>query len=441
MEFRIRDDIEIKSLSFRTNEIKSYNSEDIVRYVSYFLDEINNIKDLSKPIGVKLGEISFISACCMLALIKSGRDYGLIYYKNGTNRKSADVHFSHVFELGPLWDATDTTSILEYETRGYVYPIETDLTFRFSETQQIYALPVESEELEILTRTGKIEEHATKAAMEHYFSEDDYCVFTRPLRHVGVATLCVYPALFKAKGIAFCGNRGDWDKLYHLATHVHMSHDMMIDKFPLPNKLRMLTTGGYDFNKDFIEYVHSQCEIENIVDCYGTRHCPPPLAIRHLVLTEYSIPFKWINEYIKPNFKNNWLRLVSADDFTFKGINDYPDRKIWNEYLTIDSVFPLDDNTFHLIDLSKLYENQQESFKKGKTNIISNIRMHHQTYSDINFIDYADQNSNTNLKLAFHYMDGHYNPKILVNANEVDSAVKFLKNHAVEAVLYVKHDD
>lgn len=434
MEFRIRDDIEIKSKSFRTNKIKSYNSEDIVRYVSYFLDEINNITDLSKPIGVKLGEISFISACCMLALIKSGRDYGLIYYKNGTNRKSADVHFSHVFELGPLWDTTDTTSILEYETRGYVYPIETDLTFRFSETQKIYCLPVESNVLEVLTTTGKIEESAVKAAMNHYFLEDDFCVFNRPLRHVGVATLCIYPALFKAKGIAFCGKRDDWDKLYHLATHVHMSHDMMIDKFPLPNKLRMLTTGGYDFNKDFIEYVHSQCEIENIVDCYGTRHCPPPLAIRHLHVSEYPIPFTWINEYIKPKFKNNWLHLSSDNHLAFKGIFDDPNRTSWNEYITIDPVFAVSDNSFYLI---KIAENNKEK----KSDVTYNIRMHHQNYSENDFIDFANANSNLNLKLAYHFKDGYASPKILINPGSIEDAVKFLKDNDIEAVLYVKHDD
>lgn len=437
MQFNIRNDIEIKSLSFRTNKLTTYTSSDVARYVSYFLDKINNVNDLSKPIGVKLGVISFLSACCMLALIKSGRDYGLIYYKNGTNRKSADVHFSHVFELGPLWDTEDIDSILTYETEGSNYPITTDLTFEFSNTQKVYSLPVESNVLETLTTTGKIEESAVKAAMDHYFSADDFCVFHRPLRHVGVATLCVYPALFKAKGIAFCGTRDEWDELIPLATHTHMSHEMMTAKFNLPNTLRMLTTGGYDFNKEFIEHVHSKCKVDNIVDCYGTRFCPPPMAIRKLYVSEYPIPFTWINEYIKPKFNNNGLILSSDNELTFKGVFDDPTRTSWNEYVTIDSVFPISDSIFYLINITKLSANTIE----GKSNIISNIRMHHQTYSDSDFVDFVNANSSLNLKLAYHYKDGYYSPKILINSDEIDDAVKFLKDNDVEAILYVKHND
>lgn len=442
MEFKIRDDIDIRSLSFKTMKITQYTAEDTARLVSYFLNKINSITDLSKPIGVKFGILSYVATCCMLALIKSGRDYGIIYYKNGTIRESADIHFSHVFKLGPYWETSEgIDSVLEYETEGLAHPITTDLTFEYSEKQKVYALAVESEQLEILMNSGKIEESAVKTAMEHYFHEDDFCAFNRPLRHTGVATLCIYPAMFKAKGIAFCGTRPEWATQIHLANHVHMSYDMMNSKWVLPKKLRMLTTGGYDFNQDFVEYVHSKSEVENIVDCYGTRYCPPPMAIRHLTISDYPAPFKWVNEFIKPRFRNNWLYLVSDDMYMFANIFNDKNKKSWDELITIDTIFAVDEKTFYLVDVPNLHKSDNsENTKKGKTNVIANIRMHHETYSDCDFVDFVYQNTNLSIKLAYHYDEGTYNPKILVNANELDQSIEFVKENEIEAVLYVKYD-
>jgi len=441
MEFRIRDDIDIRSLSFKTMKLTQYTAEDTARLVSYFLDKINSITDLSKPIGVKLGILSYVSACCMLALIKSGRDYGFIHYINGTVRETANIHFSHVFKLGPFGVPEGITNVLEYETEGLAHEITTDLTFKFSETQKVYALPIESEVLEILTTTGRIEESATKSAMEHYFSEDDVCAFNRPLRHTGVGTLCIYPAFFKAKGIIFCGTRPEWATQIHLANHVHMSYEMMASKWGLPKKLRMLTTGGYDFNQDFVEYVHSKSEVENIVDCYGTRHCPPPMAIRYLTVSDFPVPFKWVNEFIKPTFRNNWLHLVSDDMNTFLNVYNDKTKITWNELQTIDTVFAVDDNTFYLVDVPNLHKSDNsENTKKGKTNVIANLRMHHETYSDCDFVDFVYQNSNLSIKLAYHYDEGTFHPKVLVNANELDESIEFIKRNDIEAVLYVKYD-
>lgn len=428
MEFKIRDDIEIRSISFKTNETATYTSTDTARLVSYFLNKINNITDLSKPIGVKLGLLNIVSTCCMLALIKSGRDYGLIYYQPGLD---IDVsHFSHVFNLGPYHEiANNFDELLEFETQGLAHEITTDLNFKFSETQRVYFLATESDQLGILTNTGKIEASAVKAAMDNYFDENDYCIFNRPMRHVGVATLCIYPALFKAKGIVFCSSQHEWNNQIHLANHVHMSYEMMFYKWPLPSNLRMLTTGGYDFNDEFIAHVHSVCNVENIVDCYGTRYCPPPMAIRHLKLSNYPIPFTWINEVIKPNFRDNWLHLTSTED-VFKDIFFTKSDEPVNEYKTLDSVFAIDDVTFYLVDK-----------KDADVTTDSFIRMNHETYSDSEFMDYVYKNTDISVKLAYHYDGRAHTPKILVNPDELDKAVKFVKENEVEAALYVKHND
>ena len=417
-----------------------YTAEDTARYVSYFLDKINSITDLSKPIGVKFGLLSFVSTCCLLALVKSGRDYCVIYYKNDDFREINDSKFSHVLKLGPFWELPEESikSVLEYETEGAEHTINTDLTFVFSPTQKIYAMADDADTLELLTTSGKIESSSVKAAMDHYFVEDDYCVFHRPMRHIGVATLCIYPALFKAKGISFCALRPEWATQINLATHMHFGYDMIRDKWPMPKNLRMLTTGGYDFNQECVEYVKSKSVIENIVDCYGTRFCPPPLAIRHLKISKHPIPFKWINDYIKPEVRENILYLTSTEPDIFSN----PQGDKVSSIRTIDTALATDDETMYL----KLIPHTNISLPASTApalrlnNVIGDIRMHHMSYPDCDFIDYISVNCDLSIKLAYHFDHGIFYPKILVNANEVEQCVKYVADNDIEAIVYVKYD-
>jgi hypothetical protein len=442
MEFKIRDDIEIRSLSFRTTRIIQYTSEDIARYVSYFLDRINSITDHSKPIGVKFGLLSFVSTCCLLALVKSGRDYCIIYYKNDDFRENNDSKFSHVFKLGPFWEVQNESigSVLEYETEGAEHAITTDLTFEFSSTQKVYVMADDVDTIELLTTTGKIEESSIKAAMANYFTEDDYCVFHRPMRHIGVATLCIYPALFKAKGISFCATRPEWATQVNLATHIHFGYDMIRDKWSLPKKLRMLTTGGYDFNQECVEYVRSKSDIDSIVDCYGTRFCPPPLAIRYLKISKHPIPFKWINDYIRPDVRENILYLIASDESNIF-LNLQGDEVSYIR--TMDTALTLDDDVIYL----KLIPHNTDISVPATTtpalrlnNVIGDIRMHHMTYPDCDFIDYLSVNCDLSIKLAYHFDHGIFYPKLLVNANEVEQCVKYVADNDIEAIIYVKYD-
>jgi hypothetical protein len=255
----------------------------------------------------------------------------------------------------------------------------------------------------------------------------------RPLQHIGVATLCIYPSLFKAKGVSFCSLRPEWASQVNLATHVHFGYDMIRDKWPLPKKLRMLTTGGYDFNQECIDYVRSKSEIENIVDCYGTKYCPPPLAIRNLTSSNYPIPFKWVNDYIKPDIREYSLFLTSSDPGLFLTKEGTPS----NAIKTIDTAFATDETTLYLKIIPKINENVSEV---KFNNIIGNIRMHHLTYADCDFVQFVKDTTELSLKLAFHYDIGLYNPKILVNANEIDQCIKYVADNNIEAPIYIKYD-
>jgi hypothetical protein len=73
-------------------------------------------------------------------------------------------------------------------------------------------------------------------------------------------------------------------------------------------------------------------------------------------------------------------------------------------------------------------------------NVIGDIRMHHMTYPDCDFIDYLSVNCDLSIKLAYHFDHGIFYPKLLVNANEVDQCVKYVADNDIEAVIYVKYD-
>jgi len=431
MEFKIRDDIVIRARSVRSNnEMTEYRSNDIARYVSYFLNKINKITDHTKPIGVKLGHLSFVSICCMLALVKSGRNYAVVYHQNFNLREDIDYLFSHVFYLGPFPDRNN--DVLNFEIEGAEHTVNTDLTFAFQPTQVAYYLPDNTSKLEILTSSGKIEASSTKAAMDHYFTDNDYCVFHRPMQHIGVATLCIYPALFKVKNISICINISEWAQEINQATHVHFGYTMITDKFPLPKKLRILTTGGYDFNQDCIEYVRSICDVDTIVDCYGTRNCPPPLAIRQLTISKYPIPFKWINNFIKPDVRENILYLTAVEP----NVIACEDTNHRDYRRTQDLAFAVDETTLYLKVGPRLGVQIEEKSK----HIISNVRMHHTTYPDCDFSQFVKDNTSLSLKLAFHYDQGIYYPSLLVNASEAEQCVKYVSDNDIEAIVYVRYD-
>ena len=75
-----------------------------------------------------------------------------------------------------------------------------------------------------------------------------------------------------------------------------------------------------------------------------------------------------------------------------------------------------------------------------RNNVIGDIRMHHRTYPDCDFIDYLSVNCDLSIKLAYHFDHGIFYPKLLVNANEIDQCVKYVADNDIEAIIYVKYD-
>jgi hypothetical protein len=183
----------------------------------------------------------------------------------------------------------------------------------------------------------------------------------------------------------------------------------------LPSKLRMLTSGGYNFNSECIEYVTSRSEIENIVDCFGTIFCPPPLAIRRLNAGETE--FTWVNKFIKPTLVNSKLAFTTINGDIFDGINTAQNGKI----ITSDIV-TLDGDNFY-------FGGSAERF----------IRIAHIRYSVTEFERFfKDKTEIFDAEVIFEKIDGLDNPVIIVNDSDFYEASKLMAEFQIEAKLKSK---
>jgi hypothetical protein len=430
--FAIRDDINVRTKSLVYSEYKDYSKEDIGRAVAYYLDLIMYSK--YEKIAVGFGNLSLLSVAFMLALHKSGKEYTMVYHNGTFNFDDYKHLYSHLFFTGvPNEDgvakldsilSNDPTCITLTDTKNmeisaFSYYKCDDLVFDYSKNKKVNIVGIiEANDITLLYTTEKIEGSSIAAAMKNYFIEDDYVVMMRPFSHIGVGTLSIYPAFFKVKNISICPFPADWPSEYHKATHIHIDKQMMNFGCELPKKLRMLTSGGYNFNSECVEYVTSRSEIENIVDCFGTARCPPPLAIRH-TLTDTS--FKWINEFVKLKKKEGTDQLMfsAVDDNVF---NELPG-SFRNNIVTEDTIELLDNGT---------------RFKlTGK--LILKIRMAHVLYELGDFQKLFTERSGIPLsEIKFEVIDGLKNPILYVKESDFELATEAMSKFNVEAKLKVK---
>lgn len=429
MEFRIRDDINVRNRSLITKKYNDYKKEDIAKMVAFYLDLILKVKE--PKIGVALGLLTLPSVAFMLALHKSGKEYILIYHDGNHNYDGKKELCDKIFLVGDYGGGVKSiikklqerhpgkfipTDTEEFEHKSLTYHRGDDLVFDYSKDKKTYVII--NKEIELLYPTEKIEGASISAAMDNYFHEDDYCVLTRPFSHFGVATLSIYPAFFKAKNITLCPTFSDWREEYHNATHVHIDLKMMSGSCDLPKKLRMLTSGGYNFNSECLEYVTSRSEIENIVDCFGTIYCPPPLAIKQLVSGHTLLPFKWVNDFVKPTLVDEKLAFTTVEG------NIFNDMRLSKEGVitTLDKV-TLVDNDFYFIGSAVQF-----------------VRMDHIRYPAQVFEQlFKNQTNIHDASLQYEIIDNIENPVIIVPAKDFKHALEFFEQFHVEAKLK-QHD-
>ena len=447
MEFNIRKDIKIRAFSPCSLEFKEYDYNDLSRAVGYFEDLINSYPKTEKNIGIVFGLLSFLQVSFMLALFKTGRNYDLYYYNSDDFPMYAKDYSSHVFLLGPWFGGLDDFLVEQKQSAEFnnhhtdifsacmersalTHSRPADLNVKFSNEQHVFVSLSSANTPTLIYNTAYIEASSIKAAMDNYYDENDDVVLFRACRHAGVATLSVYPALFKCARVTLCKFDEEYQQEYYHATHIHAGYELIRDKWPLPSKLRMLTTGGYPFNVDCIDYVTSICDIDNIVDCYGTAYFPPPMAIRHLNKNIHGmIPFKWVNEYVVPLFHNEdgntklIFKSTVPQGFTSKfnhtrllSVKHYPD------YDTIganDNVEALDDKTFY--------------FYGSTTNF---IRVHHSRQLESDFKKYFTEKTGiTDFMIEFIKKDGVNFPILHTSITNKKIVTEFAKDTELEMEL------
>lgn len=427
MEFRIRDDINVRCRSLVDLQYKDYSKEDIARAVAFYLDLI--LDSNYEKIAVGFGDISLLSVAFMLALHKSGKDYTVIHHDGTFNFDQYNHLYSHLFLTGvinpeniertekidfflknyPNFILTDTKLI---ESTAFSYHRSDDLVFNYSKKKNINV--IEKNNVKKLYTTEKIEGSSIKAAINNYFHEDDYVVIMRPLQHLGVGTLSIYPAFFKVKNISLCAKGTSWEEEYHNATHIHIDPHMMSIGCSLPKKLRMLTSGGYDFNSHCMEYVTSRSDIENIVDCYGTARCPPPLAIRKLQNNPDPY-FVWVNDFIKPIVSNiNTLSFATEE----------------NSFDRFEPIQIVTNDVVEFIDNSHNF--------RILTRLVPTIRMEHKLYPVEEFLKlFKEYSKISDVVIDYEVIDGLKSPVITVNEQDREIAYITCIKYYVEAKLNI----
>jgi hypothetical protein len=430
MEFRfsIRDDINVRSQSLIDLKYKDYNKEDISRAVAFYLDLI--LDSNYDKIAVGFGDISLLSVAFMLALHKSGKEYLVIHHDGTFNFDQYNHLFSHLFITGVVNpENTERVEKLNFFLKNYSNFILTDtklnesaafsyhksdnLIFDYSKNKNISV--IDNNHVKKLYTTEKIEGSSIDAAINNYFHEDDYVVIMRPFQHLGVGTLSIYPAFFKAKNISLCSNGTSWEEEYHNATHIHIDWNMMNVGCSLPKKLRMLTSGGYDFNSDCMEYVTSRSDIENIVDCFGTARCPPPLAIRKLK-NNPDPHFVWVNDFIKPIVSRINTLSFDTEEKSFDRFN-----KI---HIQTNDVVEFIDNSYNFRIVNRL---------------VSTIRMEHKLYPVEVFKKlFKEYSKISDFEVDYEVVDGLKSPVVVVNEQDSDIAyITFIKFY-IEAKLRIR---
>lgn len=425
MEFKVRNDINVRNRSLIDKKYKDYKKEDIAKFVAFYLDLILSLKE--DKIGIGFGLLTLPAVAFMLALHKSGKEYTLILDRSDHNFEDTKKHFDKLFLVGVFGGGSALimdrlikknleqfilTDTPEFEELALAYHRLDDLVFDYSKNKKTYVLI--DKDIELLYPTEKIEGNSISSAMDNYFHEDDYCVLTRPFSHFGVATLSIYPSFFKAKNITLCPFFSDWQEEYHNATHVHIDLKMMSGNCRLPKKLRMLTSGGYNFNSECLNYVTSRSEIENIVDCFGTIYCPPPLAIKRLVLNYENLPFQWIHKFIKPTIVDEKLAFTSVEGDIFNNM-----RLAQNGKMLTSDVVTLDNDDFYFIGSA-----------------IRFVRMNHSRYPADAFIQlFKNRTGIHDAILHFEIIDNIENPVIIVKDKDYETALNFISQFHVESKL------
>lgn len=320
-QFRIRPDF---ILRYRR---KNYSCDEISQAVSYWLNIINQF-DKDKIIGITFASLSFSGVCCLLALYKSGRSFRHlgVMGREINDQKRAEENLSAIIVIGEVLNSGLELSYIHNEilvTDNWEHAVsyclhnsKEELVFDFTDSQYIEGYTSGSTGRPTRTKmTTYLESLSIEIAMNLFFKEDDYCVFSHGMSHMGVHSTAILPGIFKAKTVSLADYT--WDEEIEKATHIQF-FTTMSSFLKLPKKLRVITTGGNSLKQTFLETIQNQCDYDSLYDIYGLTECLPPLAVRNIKIKEdLSKPFKWINKFYKVSTVGNRIQITRPDGEVF----------------------------------------------------------------------------------------------------------------------------
>lgn len=303
---------------------RDYTYNDISQAVSYWLNQINKTTGI---IGISYASLSFSGVSFLLALYKSQRPFVHlgVMGKNVTQKLLDSQQLGAIFVIGDLLHSTVTIEFLsdqlhltdtwDHACNCLNWPDFEDLIIPFTDQQVIKAYTSGSTgKPSQVSMSAYVESLSIKLAMDSFFIDDDYCVFSHGMAHMGVHTTAILPGVFKARIVSL--SDFTWDEEIEHATHIQFFPTMTYLK--LPKKLRVITTGGNSLKSTLLEFILSQCQVENIYDIYGLTECLPPLAVRNVhSFLDLNTPFTWINQNYQVEIINDRIKITRPDNVVF----------------------------------------------------------------------------------------------------------------------------
>ncbi len=285
-----------------------YTRGDLASAVGYWKQFIAD-NDNGYPFGIVYagGSTSFSAVAVLLALIDYGKDYVKIdpylpiidYVKSAENNFGG---FGKVFVVGydiriPEEDFRGSNRIVladRHSATEYSLPHSLDITFREHNYKYSFTSGTTGKPKLIKTSVG-YDALSIRVAISEYMQQDDYCVFSHGMSHVGVHSTAILPAVFGASVLSFA-NHDNWESEMLQATHSQFFYTMVDShKMPKCTKLRYVTTGGDYLKPKLLEHLFNG-GAQTVVDIYGLTEASPPLAVRYInSLSETDKRFDIIN--------------------------------------------------------------------------------------------------------------------------------------------------
>jgi len=292
-----------------------YSRQHLAKAVSYWLDKIAAVHD-TRPIAICFGagSTTFQTVAVLLALIHSGRSYykfdqlapGAV--KETIKYPKIEGGVSATFIAGNVdtdFDYSDDPDIYEVEseenrsqsiTNNSEHSLE--ITFRLSQKRYNNTSGTTTGYPKLIEASVGNDGYSIKTAMDHYINENDCCVFSHSMSHIGVHTTAILPSIFKASAVIFADSGSLWAKQIATATHMQFFYTML-DHYILPHEhcIETVTTGGDYLSAKMVDQLIYKGGVKRIVDIYGLTEAAPPLAIREIKsLEDLSKPFIWVND-------------------------------------------------------------------------------------------------------------------------------------------------